>query len=148
MANTEPTPATRLMDALKSYSSAASSLYSSTFDDAHAEATANLTLDQIQRAQGRNAAAFSQLVTAAKLESEQNGRAGYLAVVQLMQKTADTADKVCTKLVTLLHAAPGDNAVPQASDVPVIAAYSDALRALGELSPDAVWATPATSSNE
>ena len=155
MPTTNPTAASHLIDALTSYSNTAATTYASTLERAHDEPKTSGTADekaedekQIQRAQAMNASAFSQLATAAKLESEQHGRAGYLAVVQLMQTTADTAKNVCVKLEALLHATPGDAVLPQTADVPVINALADVLRALGELSPDSTWGTPATPVNQ
>lgn len=154
MPTTNPTPTSNLIDALTSYSSTALTTYSSTLVKAHAEPTGGNAEQKaedenlIQRAQAKNASAFSQLATAAKLESEQHGRAGYLAVVQLMQTTADTAKKVCAKLEAVLHATAGDTALPQTADVPVINAFADVLRALAELSPDSIWETPAAPANQ
>ncbi len=156
MANTNPppTPAENLVAVLQTYSNTAAAAYTATVDMAHGEpgdrlgpGGAPVDEKEIQQAQAKNTAAFSQLVTAAKLESEQRERDGYLAVVKLMQETAETADKVCTKLREVLHAdAPGS--LPQATDVPVIDALAGVLRALAELSPDSVWQTPPTPANQ
>lgn len=148
------TPASNLIDVLRTYSGAAWRAYTDTVEVASGKPGDQLTptstpLDekQIQQAQAKNTAAFSQLVTAAKLVAEQDGRDGYLAVVQLMQKTAQTADKVCEKLLEVLHA-DGSGGTPQTTDVPVINAFIDALRALAELSPDSAWATPQPPANQ
>ena len=140
---TAPTPsstATNLNDAIATYSSDARTLY----DDSHAGALARpgpgATDEQkaaIKAAQSEHAAAFSQLATAASMESEQVGRAGYAAVVRLMQVTADAADKVSTKLVGVLHAEPND--VAAVTDYQLIASLTEVLRVLAELSPSQVW---------
>jgi hypothetical protein len=56
-----------------------------------------------------------------------------------MQATADAADKVCTKLVGVLHAEPGDGVLPASTDYQLIGLMTDAVRALAELSPSQVW---------
>jgi hypothetical protein len=151
---TEPTEtAKNLNDVILQYSKDARWTYDHTHDKAQRPPSTAADKDaaakedhETAEAQKQNGAAFSQLVSAASLESEQRGRAGYAAVVQLMQTTSETADRVCQKLIGLLHAGLNDNARPADADIPLIAAFTDVLRALAELSPDAIWETRATSS--
>ena len=102
--------------------------------------------DATKRAQGTMGAGFSQLGQAAKMESEQAGRAGYAAVVKLMQSTADAADGIGKRLVAIVGTpTAGTTTYPpfDSADLPLIQALTEALRALAQLSPAAVWAKPA-----
>jgi hypothetical protein len=96
-------------------------------------------------AQSELMGALTQLSGAARMQAEQRNRAGFDAVVDLMTTTADAAAKVGGKLVTLLHADPGDHGVPLATDYQLIDELKATLDVLARLSPSAVWAAPGDS---
>lgn len=149
---TTPMPSTtaqNLNHAIETYSSDARTLYDDSEAGAHVQLGPNATDKEkadLKAAQSEHAGAFSQLATAASMESDQVGRAGFAAVVRLMQATADAADKVGTKLVSVLHAEPNDAGAPAAADYQLIASLTEALRVLAELSPSHVWTATSQSS--
>jgi hypothetical protein len=91
--------------------------------------------------------AFTQLSAAARMQFEQRSRVGFDAVVDLMEATADAGAKISAKLVTLLHAEPGDAGQPQAADYKLIDELRTALDVLSRLSPSAVWTAPGDGAN-
>jgi hypothetical protein len=109
---------------------------------AHDTIAGNPDATALVAAQKELTSAFSQLSTAARLESDQSDRDGFAAVVKLMHSTADAADKVSAKLVGLLRAEPGDTAQPQPGDYQLISELVNVLDVLARLSPSAVWTTP------
>jgi hypothetical protein len=86
--------------------------------------------------------ALAQLSGAAHMQAEQRNRAGFDAVVDLMETTTDAAAKISAKLVTLLHADPGDPGRPQAADYQLIDELKATLDVLARLSPSTVWTAP------
>lgn len=88
----------------------------------------------LKQAQGQLAAAFSQLSQAAAMESEQQGRDGYTAVVDLMTATANTAALVCGRLDTLAVLDP-----PSTAQYTNIEMLVNVLEALARVSPMSVW---------
>lgn len=88
----------------------------------------------LKTAQGQMAAAFSQLGQAAKMASEQKGREGYAALVDLMTTTATTADAVCTQIRTI--------AAGTTPNTQLLTALAAVLASLAQLSPAAVWQKP------
>ena len=93
----------------------------------------------VKKAQEELSSALSQTSSAARLQGEQTDRAGFAAVVQLMQATAAATEAICTKIVSLAHADGQDSSPPDDTDLDSINALTLALRALAELSPTAVW---------
>jgi hypothetical protein len=135
---TQPKAMMNLDAAIATYSDDATSLY----DSAHKVALGTLPPDPatVKDAQNQLAGAFSQLGTAAKMEADQIDRAGLAAVVQLMQTTADNAEKISNTLVTVLQShQPGT--APPTDFYPVVNALTSALGVLAQLSPSAVWTT-------
>jgi hypothetical protein len=92
--------------------------------------------------------AFTQMSGAALMQYQQRSRAGFDAVVDLMETTADAAGKISAKLVTLLHAEPSDPDQPQAGDYKLIDELKASLEVLSRLSPSAVWTAPGGATNE
>jgi hypothetical protein len=139
-----PTDVTKNLDtALTTYSNDARAHY----DGAHTKLNSSPqpTGDTLKALQGELMGAFSQLSNAARVQADESERAGMAAVVQLMQATADVAEKVCTKLVTVLHADPGDSGQPTQTEFQFIDRLTSTLQALAELSPSAVWSSSAAS---
>jgi hypothetical protein len=149
---TTPTPSTtadNLNHAIETYSNDALQLYDDSEAGAHVQLGPNATDKEkadLKAAQGQHAGAFSQLATAASMDSDQRSRDGFAAVVRLMQTTADAADNVSRKLVDVLHAGPNDTASPAAADYQLIASLTEALHVLAELSPSQVWTGTSQSS--
>lgn len=107
------------------------------FTKAHGDATAaqgDLTDEQFEtkrtKAKGQMLAALQQLEQAAEMLSAQRRRAGFDAVVTLMEKTTDLASHATTKLRDTYV-----NATPTTSLTNLV----DILAKLGPLSPKAVW---------
>lgn len=135
---TQPKAMTNLDEAIGTYSDDATDLYGS----AHKVILGNPLPDPatVKDAQNQLAGAFSQLGTAAKMEADQIDRAGLAAVVQLMQTTADSAQKISNRLVTVLEDhKPGTAPPPDYYNV--VNALTSALGVLAQLSPSAVWTT-------
>ena len=91
----------------------------------------------LKKAQEELSGALSQTSSAARLQREQTDRAGFEAVVQLMEATAKATEAVCTKILSLAHAE--DANIPIPTELAAIDTLTDVLRALSELSPTAVW---------
>lgn len=128
---------TNLRDAITAYQADAAAA----FDAAHnaINATPTPTGKDLTTDQGNQAAAFSQLSAAATMTSAQDGRDGYLSVVSLMASVATTATTLCTALTTAVA-----NATP---NYQLIGALTNALQALAQLSPAAVWEKPTSSAS-
>lgn len=93
--------------------------------------------DTLKRSQRQLQGAFSQLSSAETMESAQRGREGYAEVVKLMTTTRITADVICGKLAGLATAL--DPAAAQPNHIADIRALTEALQALAQISPVAVW---------
>jgi hypothetical protein len=132
---------TNLDDAVATYSDAAYALFYT--------AQAGIVARPItpETAQSELMGAFTQLSGAAHMQAEQRNRAGFEAVVDLMETTADAAGKISAKLVTLLHAESGDQGLPQPTDYDLIDELKSSLDVLARLSPSAVWTAPGDSTS-
>ncbi len=92
-------------------------------------------------AQGKQAAAMSQLTNAETTLSAQLGRDGYAEVVKLMGTTATQAASIAAKLAAASYAiTPGSTNFNH--QVETVKALTGALQALAQLSPAAVWQKP------
>jgi len=98
------------------------------------KATREAAEQKLKRAQGQLASALLQLSQAAGMESDQQGREGYTAVVKLMTSTAHTAAIVCGRLEILTVLDP-----PTTTQYQNITALVAVLEALAHLSPMSVW---------
>jgi plasmid stabilization system protein ParE len=126
---------TNLDDAIATYSNAA---YDK-FYAAETKIAAANTPEAADAAQRELTSAFTQLSAAAQIQAEQRDRAGFGAVVDLMETTTDAAANISAKLVTLLHADPGDPGRPPAADYQLIDELKTTLDVLARLSPSAVF---------
>jgi hypothetical protein len=110
------------------------------FSKAYQKLVPNEPTEAVRKAaQADLASALSQISSAARLQAEQTDRAGFAAVVKLMQTTADTTDSICKKLLNLAGAEPPNNTAPTTGQFQLIAALTQALQVLAQLSPVAVW---------
>lgn len=82
--------------------------------------------DEVKFAQSQLERALSQMVSAATLQAQETDRAGFAAVVKLMETTAERADVISSRLIN-------------ETDASMINALSNALAALAQLSPSEVW---------
>jgi hypothetical protein len=127
---------TNLTGAIGDYRATAAKL----FNDAHRiiAGPPEPTEEVKKQKQGELAAAFSQLSTAETMSSAQTGRDGYAQVVKLMTTTATAADAICVKLTALTSSV--DPTMTQLQEqLQAIGALSNALQALAQISPAAVW---------
>jgi hypothetical protein len=134
---TPPKAMANLDAAITAYSDDASTLYDSARNVTGVIPSASA---DVKDAQNQLAGAFSQLGTAASMKADQIDRDGLAAVVQLMQTTADSAERISKLLVALLESHQPGTALPT-DFYPVTNALTSALGVLAQLSPSAVWTT-------
>jgi hypothetical protein len=104
---------------------------------------------RLKRAQGMVQAGLQQVGQAAKMESEQDNRDGYAAVVKLMQAVASTSDAICQRIQAFVIQAGQPPVFPPITTdtAAIIKLLNETLQVLGGLSPAAVWAKQSSSSS-
>ena len=146
MTNSPPAATANLDAAIENYSNQANAQYqdAQTVID-RLSLVAELSDAQKQElsdAEKQLAGAFSQLTTAATLQADQTDRAGFSAVVRLMEATAENATAISGTMTSLARNA---GTTPTPALMNLINTLTSALEALAELSPSDAWTSPKAS---
>ena len=87
---------------------------------------------------------FAQMVQFAALASDEKGRLGYDAIIEMMQSTSTTVGVICVRMNALVNMLPGTVSMPFTTIQAELDLLGTMLQRLAEVAPTDVWKRAST----